>query len=180
MSDWPVNLTDPLVTIHTWSLEAIGADLTAQAKYMTAAASVVWPTAGLAIFIPFTVSKIITVKQLFVYNGTVASSSFCVGVYDAFGNRLITSASTSQSTASVVQVCDTTDTNIGPGNYYLALSASTATQSFFALTMAANIFPGITGMAQMAAAYPLPSTATFSQIAGNYIPVIGLTTRVVV
>ena len=177
MSDWPIVQTYPLVTIHPWSLEAIGTDLTAQAKYLSAAASAVYPTAGLGLFIPFTLTQNIVIRQLFAYIGGVASSGVCVAVYDSCWNRICTSGSTATGTINAIQAFDITDVSTGPGNYYIAISASTATQSFFSCAMAANIFPALTGMFQQAAAYPLPSTATPVQIAGNYIPVIGLTTR---
>jgi hypothetical protein len=182
MSDWPVNITSPLVTIHPWSLEAIGEDLTAQAKYLSAAAGTAFPTVNLGYFIPFTLAKQIIAQKMFWYNGSVVNTTYmvCVGVYDQFGNQIWTSGNIAQSTASVIQTTSMSvaTATFGPGQFYLAISCNTTTATFFATSMAANIFPALTGMAQMASANPLPTTATFAQIAGNYIPIVGLTTRI--
>ena len=181
MSDWPINVQAPLVTIHPWSLEAIGTDLVSQVKYLSAAAGAAFPTVNLAIWIPFSLTKQITAQKMFWYNGSVVNATYmvCVGIYDSCNNLIWTSGNIAQSTASVVQSTSMSvaTQTMGPGNFYMALSCNTTTATFFSTTMAASIFPAITGMAQQATANPLPTTGSPIQIAGNYIPLFGLTTR---
>ncbi len=181
MSDFPIPVIEPLVTIHTYSQEAIGNSIAACAgTAFTATASAAYPTANLALFIPFKVFKRITAVQMFVYNGATVSGNIDVGIYDKNGVRLISAGSTAQAGTNALQAFNITDTPFGPGTFYLAVALDNTTGTLFRGTLVVNIQPGTLGMAQMATAFALPATATFAQIAGNYIPLIGLTTRVLV
>ncbi len=84
--------------------------------------------------------------------------NFDVGLYDASGNRLVSSGSTAMTTG--LTEVDITDTVIGPGRYYLAVAADTATSWLLRYTMTAAQAPAL-GLARESV-FPLPATATFS------------------
>jgi hypothetical protein len=177
MSDWPINIVQPLVTIHPWSLESIGCGIISMGgTTLYNASGTAYPTANLALFIPFAATKRMIAVKMFSINGT-QSGNIDVGIYDIAGRRLVSMGSTAQ--AGPYQEFDIADTEFGPGIFYLAVAMDNNTGKIYAGTLFANIAPAILGMAQMASAFPLPATATFAQITGNYIPLIGLTTRTV-
>ena len=187
MSDWPISVVEPLVTINPWSLESIGAHLVSGCDFFATSwginvvGSQAYPTANLALFIPFSVTKPIVAVKLFAYNGGTVSGNIDVGIYDANGVRLISSDSTAQagtSATTALQSFDITDTQFGPGLFYLAVAMDNTTGCLCAVVP--DISPAFTGMAQMATAFPLPAVATFASCATLYIPLIGLTTRTLV
>jgi len=172
MSDWPVTVVEPLPTIHPWSLESIGS-IESGGPRLTETASAVYPAANLALFIPFSLTKSVTVTKLFCLNGAVVNGNIDLGIYDVYGVRLISSGSVAQAGVNVIQSFDIADTRMGSGNFYFAVAMNNIVGTLFSAAMFAAIAPAITGMAEMAAAFPLPAVAVFAQITGNYIPVIG-------
>ena len=180
MKEFPGPVVEPLVTVMTYSLEAVGPGMRGMnaTSYMVTA-SVAYPAANLALFIPFTLTKSIVMVKLFAVNGNPCAGNIDVGIYDVAGRRIISSGSVAHALINNVQVFDIADTRIGPGNFYLAVAKDDAVGCLRAGTTFANIAPALLGMAQMAAAFPLPAQAVFAQITGNYVPVIGLSTRVV-
>jgi hypothetical protein len=77
-------------------------------------------------------------------NGVTVSASYNVeaGLYLDAGYqpdaKLITTGSVAQGTASEVQFADITDTVLGPGRYWLHMSCSSASATFFRSTIASN------------------------------------------
>jgi len=179
MSDWSVPVIEPLVTIHPFSLESIGNGVDSTGFVFNSIASAVYPTANLALFIPFSLSKSITIVKLFSYTGATKSGNIDMAIYSEDGTKLTSAAAVAQGTINVLQEFDITDIQIGPGTFYMAVVLDNITGTLRRATSIGNIGPAVHGMAQMANAYPLPVTAVFAQIAGNYIPMIGLSTRVV-
>ena len=182
MSDFPISVVEPLPTIHPWSLESIGEDLTtvvnvggAAAGYLYYTQSAVYPVANLALFVPFVLTKPVTVAKMFTYNGTVAAGNIDVGIYDISGTLIVSMGSVAQAGTSVIQSFDITDTQIGPGKFYMAIVENNVASTFFKhdANEGANRLR-FTGMAQMAAAFPLPATATLALLTANYVPVFGL------
>lgn len=173
MSDWPLSPIFP-----GWS-PAIGTRSTAFAPGTTggAAASATWPTANLAIFIPFTLSAPYTVTQMFLWNGATATGNFDLGIYDHVGTKLVSAGSTAQSGTSVIQVVNVTDTQLGPGLFYMALAMDGTSGTVARTAPARTAFCKILGMAQMASAFPLPTTATYATVANSFIPFFGFTDR---
>jgi hypothetical protein len=187
MSIWPYPVIEPLVTITPWSQESIGDDLNACGTGTTAvlryAISAVWPLASLAIFVPFTLTKQITVLEAFVYNGATVSGSWDVGVYSNDGNKIFSTGAVAQSTASVIQsttVSSNTFRTFGPGNFYLGMSTSTAAGTYFRAAPTNAQICQMMGMASAVSAYVLPSSVTFASISTATVPVFGITTRSVV
>ena len=184
MGNWPSPIINHLPTIHPWSLEAIGPDvLCCNNMCLGNIASATWPLANLAIFIPFTLMSQITVLEMFTMNGATSSSGFDVGVYTSDGTLIVSTASTTQSTTTSVQVCSVSTkliTSFGPGNFYMAMSVNSASATYYRVGPSAAIFSSMFGMATMTAAFPLPTTATLASISTAFIPVIGLSQRSVV
>ncbi len=184
MSNWPIPTFEPLVTINPWSEESIGDAITsAGGSAISQAASTAWPTANLALYVPFQVRKPIVVVKMFCYNGAAVAGNVDVGIYSEYGTRIVSIGSTAQAGLSAIQEFDIADTLLGTGIFYMAIALddATATATIRRGTMAANAIPAITGMAQeQLASVTLPATATFASIAGNYIPVFGLTVRTLI
>jgi hypothetical protein len=183
MSVFPNNALEPLVTIHTFSLESLGFGIT---SYSSGAAwnnlgSSTWIAANRALFIPFVITKPTLIKQLFVLNGAAVSGNIDVGIYDAAGTKIVSSGSTAQAGTTVIQSFDVTDTMLAPGQYYFAVALDNSTGTLLRVTVGGSGYrQQELGMAQQSTAFPLPATATFATIASDYIPVVGLTTRALI
>ncbi len=177
MSDFPIAVLEPLVTIHPFSLESVGiSNVSGGNITLTGATSATFPVANKALFIPFTLSKSIVAVKLFSVNGATVSGNIDVGVYDHTGTRLVSAGSTLQAGTNDLQLFDIADTQIGPGLFYLAVAMDDVLGTLF-------FSPGVaprTEMAEMAAAFALPATATLVSVTTGSIPLIGLTTRAVI
>lgn len=128
--------------------------------------------ANTAIFTAVIVPQPVTVYKMAWINGGTVGANVDVGIYDWLGNRLVSSGSTVQATINVMQVVDVADTVIPAGVVWIAAVASSATGQFFRGFITTQL-ARISGMAQMASAFPLPTTATFAAYTGSSsIPVI--------
>lgn len=136
----------------------------------SAAASAVWPSANRALFIPVVVPCRVTVFQLGWYNGATASGNVDAGIYDLAGNRLVSTGSIAQAGVSALQLVDTTDTVLPPGNYFLALAMDNITGTIFSSGPGSQHLLRACGVQEQATAFALPSTATFSAPSSNYLP----------
>jgi hypothetical protein len=179
MTDWPISVYEHGPTIHPWSPESIGPALATQGEVLSGSTSGAWPSANRAYYIPFGLTKSITAKLMFVYNGATASGNFDIGIYDQAGRRLVSSGSTAQAGTNALQTVDITDTWIGPGLFYLALALDNTTGTV-QRTSASLARQRLTGCFQQATAFALPATATFAAVATANIPVFGLCTRTVI
>ena len=177
MGDWPARedrwgLGWTISAAHSLSLGGVAVNIVAGGAAPTG--SVAWPAANRAILIPFRLPRLATVYKATVGNGTTASGNFDVGVYDIAGNRLVSSGATSKGASTETNV-DLTDTLLGPGRYYMALSAN-GTQNYSAHT--GNLYMWkLCGVRQASSAYVLPATVTFETIASAYLPVFQLRLR---
>lgn len=133
-------------------------------------ASAAWPSANLAIFVPVIVNWPTTVYAFGVFNGATASGNWDCGLYDALGNQLGHTGSTVQSGLSTAQVVSVTNFTIGAGLYYIAMSMDNITGTVFRTVFGATNAQA-TGIQQMAAALPLPATATFANPTTTTVPV---------
>lgn len=170
MSDWPP--PRPL------SQQAGGVISTASilnSLQFTQGASNAWPSANLAIFVPFRLAEPVTVCKLAVGAGATAAGNFDVGIFDAQGNRIVSSGATAKQ-SSVEQIIDITDTEIGPGVYYLALAAN-GTNNYTTL-VPSGVVPipiqktRLYGVVHAAASYVLPASVTFTAATFSSIPMI--------
>lgn len=138
--------------------------------------STAWPAANRAILIPFRLPKPATVYKATVGCGATAAGNFDVGVYDEAGNRLVSGGSTGKAAAAEVNV-DLTDTFLGQGFYYMALSAD-GTNNYVALSSAASVYAfKAAGIRQASSAFVLPASITFETVASAFLPVLQLRFR---
>src|SRR5262245_15809191 len=114
-------LSTPLVWIPEMGEYISVAQVSLSLQQSTSASSA-WPSANLALFVPFRVSAPCVAYKMSTGFGTTASGNYDLGIYDAFGNRLV-STGTQAKGASVEAILDITDTELGPGLYYMAQSA---------------------------------------------------------
>jgi hypothetical protein len=136
---------------------------------MNAVSGGTWPSANRALFIPWYVQRPVVVTALQVYVTTSAAGNLDLGVYDANGVRLVSTGSTAVAAVGVQRVA-VSPTSIPAGKHYLAMSCSTTSAQF--LREATQPWTFLTGVQQMAAAVPLPASATFAAPANNYSPLI--------
>ena len=139
-------------------------------------ASATWPTANLAIFYPFFVTKTDIIRKLYIFNGATASGNVDIGVYRDDGStadRVTSNGGSAQTGTSILQELTCQQLDIPPGLYYLAVAFDniTATTTRYAL----GIYDWkACGVAQMASAYPLPKLATLAAVANDYLPFAGI------
>lgn len=176
MSDWP-NDAGPIPVVLTTLSYQMGAH---PAVSVSAFASATWPANNQAIFIPFVLSMPELIVKLFVMNGATASGNIDMGIYDDAGTRIVSIGTTAQTGTSAIQAFDITDTQVGPGRFYLALALSSTVGTVFRLTSATANYASMMGAAEQATAFALPATATFVAPTSSYVPLIGMTTRTVV
>jgi hypothetical protein len=142
------------------------------------AASAVYPTASLAIFVPFRLDQPRTYVKAWWQNGAAVAGNVDVGIYTLSGStmtRVVASVAEAQATINVLQVAASfASTTIGPGLYYMAMSATSATAQFQRAAPNAAVATRILGIYQAATSSPLPSTATAVAATNAYVPLFGL------
>lgn len=180
MSIFPTSVIEPNTTITPWSLESLGSGLSIASASLGSLNSTTFPVANTAYFIPFVVSKPITVVKMFLCNGAAVSGNVDLGIYDSAGTKIISIGSTAQSGTSARQEFDITDTQIGPGQFYMALAIDNTTAATKNGPLSNVILGKAFGIAEQASAFPLPATATFATLSSAYLPLMGLTVRTVV
>lgn len=169
----------PIIT--PWSLEsAVGGVTFAQMSGanlgMQAASSNSWVGANDTILVPIAITRHTKVRKMFCVNGSGNTGNVDVGIYDAKGTLIVSSGATLQSGTNNLQVFDITDTTIGPGQYFMALSASSAAATFFRTAMQGRSTSGM-GVKINTNAHPLPATISLSDMSSDYIPIFGIATR---
>jgi len=140
----------------------------------TPTVSAKWPVANLAMFVPFTLSEMVVIKRMIVLVGTGTGGNIDVGLYDANGNRLVSSGSTLLETVSRAQFFDIADIQLNAGRYYMA-EAENATTPYLGYATDPG-WSSMLGVREMAAAFPLPATATFTDnVVRSFFPLLAVT-----
>lgn len=141
-----------------------------------AVVSAVWPTAKKVMYCPIRVPAPMTVAQLYVGVGAAVSGNIAVGLYSLDGTRLINSGSVAQSgSVTALQVFDVTDTLIGAGVFYLAVTLDNTTGALQRVSVTAPM-DALAGVRQeTTGSFGLPATASFADAVDGYIPEVGLT-----
>ena len=93
------------------------------------------------------------------------------GVYDEAGSLVVSTGTTTQTTVSVLQAVDVTNTPIGPGIYYVALALDNTTGQIQGNALSAPVARAL-GAQEMDSAFVLPSTATFATMATALLPAV--------
>lgn len=179
MGDWP-NTPQPLcVTVHPYSLNACGG-IGGYGLSLANFTSSAWTASNRAVYMPFWLNRPETFVKLFCMNGATASGNVDMGIYDYAGTRIVSIGTTAQSGTNALQEFDITDTQIGPGKFYLALAMDNTTGTIFRTTGSITDFGREAGFLMQESAFALPATATFAAITSNSLPLFGATTRSVV
>lgn len=141
-----------------------------------------WESSNRAVYMPVIVPCVCVVRRVWWMNGaTTGSATIEVGIYNqsAYGpGSKIISGSATQGNASEVQFVDVTDTTLAPGVYWLAIMASTTTNTTL-FRLAVNTSQDGTRRMQQASANPLPSTATPVESTAANVWVCGFSTTTI-
>lgn len=140
----------------------------------TGAASLTWPLANLAIYVPLYINETLIVYEAGVGAGATAGGNYDIGIYDAAGTRLVSSGTTAR-TASAWNTAGLTDTTLTPGWYYVGMSAD-GTNNYSGNNPAAGLCESV-GICEQTTAFTLPATATLTRTTRAYVPAIALATR---
>ncbi len=166
-----------ITTVTPWSmLESVGSKLMANNVAQSADSartSTVWPSANLAIFIPFFLPIRMTLQNLFWTNGTVISGNVDCGIYTADGVRIASTGSTAQTGTSTGQFVSVTPVSFGPGLYYLSLSVDNVTATIGGGTNGNLALMKTVGLAEAASSFPLPANVTLATISNDFVPLCG-------
>lgn len=174
MTDFPQSPVPPRF-LHSLSSYA-GADILRIAGTSAAAASGNWPSANLAIYIPFWLPWPYSVRRVFWANGATLTGNKDFGIYSAEGTRIYSTGSTAESGASAIQyTTPSPDILLSPGRYYFALSCSATTGHGWQVSTGAAAEARHGGLLQQATAVPLPATMTPASFTGTVMPLCGIT-----
>lgn len=161
-----------------WSMWGVGGTVLGWSTG-TALASATWPAADRSILCPVTVTDTITVRKLWVKNGTAVAGNLDLGIYDATATTLIASTGeVLQAGTSAIQSQSITATVLAPGSYYMALASDSGSSTFM------RAAPGASaqrikhfGLLQASTNSPLASSPTLAILANDYVPMMGWSTR---
>jgi hypothetical protein len=172
--DWPRSPTVSQIGSH--SAQSPIAALALLTTTWTAAAAFDWPAANQAIFVPLAVPVWQRWSYGFWINGsTITSSNVDVGIYSIDGVRLASTGSVVMAGATNYQSSTLLSTvELPPGPYYLAMSCNNTTARGWGVSTPSVTEGRMAGLLQMASAFPLPATATFSQWASTGYPYFGI------
>ena len=138
----------------------------------SALASAVWPAANRAIYMPMRVVSEVTVDRIGLWNGTIASGNFDVGIFDGVSKvKLGSTGATAHTGTSVTQQAALTATLVLPrGFYFVGIAFDNGTARLFRRTLSAARYLPAAGILQEATAYTLPATATPVAPTSDYLP----------
>lgn len=142
---------------------------------VTAPSNAAWTAANRAIYVPVRVPYRVTIAKIIIGAGATASGNFDVGIYTKDGTRVVSSGSTAKGSLTE-HVVDITDTNIGPGLYYLAMAADGTDAYTQYAFLGSSPLPlqkaRIVGALMEESAFPLPATATMVALTAVTLPSI--------
>lgn len=146
------------------------------------AASAIYPTAALGIFVPVRISTRRTYVRAWWLNGAGIAGSADLGVYTISGTtatRAQSVGATVQAGASVMQTA-TISWTLDPGLYYLAFSHSEAAVGTYWRAVPNATVARISGLYQAATQSPLAASVTVVADTTSYVPYFGLAEQAVV
>lgn len=172
-SSSPGGMPDPF-TISSACRNCFGNILMTNSSASTFA-SAVWPSANLAMFFPFVITRRRNYVRAMVANGATVAGNVDIGIYALDGTRLFSTGSTAQAGTSQAQTI-TVDWTLDPGIYHLALALSSATATVIRSSPDLQDLR-LGGAKQMASAMPLPASATFANFANGFFPLFGISEK---
>lgn len=109
-------------TLTPWSPESLGGELAMHANSSANPATAAYIAASRALFVPFRVNKNTSYDRMYTMNGTTASDSIDVGIYNEELVRLVSKGLTLQAGTSTLQLFSfAAAVTLGSGRYYMAL-----------------------------------------------------------
>jgi hypothetical protein len=131
-----------------------------------------WPAANRAIYVPIVLPQPALLAR-FMVAGNSTTGNDDVGIYTQSGSLIISTGSV--ACAASLQYHNVTDTPLGPGRYYLALSHNNT--GSHVRTGGSTLLPMVrmAGVLQETSAFGLPSTMTPEAAASVYVPLFGFT-----
>ena len=133
-----------------------------------------WPTANLAIAMPFSIPYAVTIRSAFWQNGGTLSGNVDCGVYNEDGTKVITTGSVVQAGATTTQNASLSATTLAAGSYYLVLCLDNVTGTFYRLAPGGTQYLQGAGCQQATAAVPMGASLTFANVANNLFPHCGV------
>jgi hypothetical protein len=174
MGDWQIPTDAHSIVVHPGSSRVgLGGGLPMCGAMSTTAT---WPTANLAIYVPFRIIYPYSPVNIIHHNGSTTAGNRDLGVYDIEGNRLVSTGSITTTSSNSIQN-STISVTLLPGLYYYAMSCASATNVTYGWTTANAAQAAAYGCYQQASALPLPATATFAAMASSFIPLVVLSER---
>jgi len=140
-----------------------------------AGASIAWPAADLAIYVPYTIALHYPIRRPFWANGSSAASNVDIGIYTLGGAAVYRMGPTAQSGASAIQYGAASNFVLNPGSYYFAMSCSGTTNAMFGAAAFVTEPGRLMGLLQQAAAATLPAAMTGAAWASTGYPLFGFT-----
>jgi len=141
------------------------------------ASSATFSVAASAYFVPVRLTQTRTYTKAWWLNGATAAGNVDVGIYTRVGTtltRVVASTAEAQGTVSTMQVAAAfASTTLTPGLYYLAISCTLNTATFWQTGGGSAPSLRAQGVFQTATASPLPTTATAAICTATRIPVFG-------
>lgn len=175
MADFPGQAVSfPRVAFSTVSPTTPMGALSSHVAVLT---STVWPAADRALYIAFHLDAPFQVQKLAVLVG-IQSGNLDMGIYDEWGNRIVSKGSTAVAAAGnqvidlTTSVTGTASPALNPGTYWVAMNVDNTTASFRMITTTAQILMCGCVQQQAVGAVTLPATASFANPASNYLPYI--------
>lgn len=122
-----------------------------------------WSTSNQAVYIPVVLRQSVTITSFYSCNGATASNNFDIGIFSVDGSKIISTGSTAQSGTSTIQTVSVTNTDVGPGVFYIGMTMNGTTGTVYQLSAAVYLGPFL-GIYQQTSAFPLPASATFATL----------------
>lgn len=139
-------------------------------------ASAVYPGPNVALFFPVLLAGGHTYNSAFWLNGATVAGNVDVGIYTISGataTRVVASTAEAQAGISDIQIPTAfAATSIGPGLYYLAISCTVNTATFWRASIGGSVLRRA-GCFRATASSPLPATATVASASDSYVPIFG-------
>lgn len=123
---------------------------------------VAYPAVNLAIYIPIAISRPAVVLKLWVVEGGIGTGNFDLGLYNSAGTRLVSTGATAKAAIVSLHTVDVTDTTVGPGIYYIAMVADSATDTYEGDNDAAPNYASLGVLTESLGSTALPATASWA------------------
>lgn len=152
----------------------------------SAPASATWPIANTGFWYPIYVPTICVAKRMWWVNGATVDAGYNVevGLYRDGGYKpgakLITTGSVAQGTLNQLQWGEITDTTLTPGLWWLFMSCSTTSATFFRSSAGSANWDEMLGF-QQASIGPgsAPATATPVEKSNQIVSLVGFSTTTI-